>query len=309
MWAKRWGYNIVSFDPRGVKWTKPLLNCAPSNEPSKRRREVRTLGDLSEEWNTSLQSNTACSEFNADTDAKYAGTSAVVQDMMHFTELQAAARGKDPKTAQINYYGVSYGTLVGQTLVALYPDRLRRVLLDGNVYGTAHYQGWEPSGLDDFAHGIWLFTKLCFEAGEDYCPLAADATSIEEVYARFDAAVERLKVETIEYEEEQWNSVTFLGKIQSCMYGPRSSDPLKSFTAFSTYTLHALNATSVEVDPSKLLRRDGPAETSQQALAIITAIDIAGRYPFTEYEQWKAAADQLERTAPYGAQGYATSNG
>jgi pimeloyl-ACP methyl ester carboxylesterase len=80
--------------------------------------------------------------------------------MVHFTELQAAARGKDPKSVKINYYGVSYGTLLGQTLVALYPDRIQRILLDGNVYGVAHYQGWEPSGIDDFAHGIWLLLSF-----------------------------------------------------------------------------------------------------------------------------------------------------
>ena len=155
-----------------MSWTKPTIACSYGNDTTLRRRKVDALGSLTEAWNTSLEQNHTCSVANEHTDAKYVGTSAVVQDMMHFTKLQAAARGKDPEKALINYYGVSYGTLIGQTLVAMYPDRIRRVLLDGNVYGVAHYQGWEPSGIDDLAHGIWLFAKLCYEAGEYWCVLA-----------------------------------------------------------------------------------------------------------------------------------------
>lgn len=93
------------------------------------------------------------------------------------------------------------------------------------------------------------------------------------------------------------------------MYAPLSGDPTKTFAAFSEFTMHALNETTAEKARLKLLRRDNPADISNQALEIITAVDIAGRYPFTEYDQWKAAADQLEKTAPYGAEGYATTNG
>ena len=34
---------------------------------------------------------------------------------------------------QINYYGFSYGTYLGQVYATLYPDRVRRMVLDGNV--------------------------------------------------------------------------------------------------------------------------------------------------------------------------------
>jgi pimeloyl-ACP methyl ester carboxylesterase len=307
-YAKAWGYNPVGFDPRGVGWTKPTIACKYGGDNSttlRRRGKLDALGNMTEVWNTSLQTNHACTVANDHTDAKYVGTSAVVQDLMHFTELQASAKGRQPSKALINFYGISYGTLIGQTLVALYPDRIRRVLLDGNVYGVAHYQGWEPSGLDDLAHGIWLFSKLCYEAGEDWCVLAHGANSIDEVHARFDTAVEKLRLSPeIDASGTSLDDTAFLSLIQSFMYSP--SSVVEGFATLANATLHVLERNSTS---AKLFKRDDHPKTSADALAIITAVDIAGRYPWSTYEEWKAATEKLETTAPYGAKGYASSNG
>lgn len=136
VWAKRWGYNFVTFDPRGVGETGPEFVCLlPTNITAPPySRTNGELGNLTEIWNYNLDLYETCSEVNAHTNARYIGTSAVVQDLIHFTELQAAVRGKDPKMALINYFGVSYGTIIGQTLAAMYPERLRLVLLNGNVH-------------------------------------------------------------------------------------------------------------------------------------------------------------------------------
>ena len=136
VWAKRWGYSFVTFDPRGVGETGPEFVCRlPTNSTaSSSSRTNGEIGDLTEIWNYNLDLYETCSEANAYTNVRYIGTSAVVQDLTHFTELQAAARGKDPKLAFINYFGISYGTVIGQTLAAMYPERLRLVLLNGNVH-------------------------------------------------------------------------------------------------------------------------------------------------------------------------------
>lgn len=255
-------------------------------------------------WDKALKENTACTKANQNTDAKYVGTSAVVQDMVHFTEVSAAMKGKDPSKALINYYGVSYGTLVGQTLVAMYPDRLRRVLLDGNVYGVAHYQGWEPSGIDDLAHGIWLYSQLCYQAGPKWCPLAQDTKSGEEVQERIDLVVATLKANPIKHGELTIDDTTYLGQVQQMLYGPRNEE--SGFATISKLTIDTANGTASLM---QRVKRDEPTNTADPALGIITAVDIAGRYPWSTYEQWKAAAESLAITAPYGAKGYAGSNG
>ncbi|KAF2819254.1 hypothetical protein CC86DRAFT_362654 [Ophiobolus disseminans] len=300
--AKRWGYNPVSFDPRGVKWTAPNVACSYNKSSTLEKRQIHPLGDLKKDWNEILEKNHACSLENKNTNAKYVGTYAIVQDMMHFTELQAAARGKDPKTALINYYGVSYGTLVGQTLVAAYPDRIKRVLLDANVYGVAHYQGWEPSGNDDIAHFIFLFSKLCFEAGDDWCVLAAGANSTEEVHARFDRALEILRLTPLKLDGKPFDDNAFLQELSGSMYNPR-----RGFRTIANLTASVLirNASGAKVSRRDIVE----PKTSDTALDIITSVDIAGRYPWKTYAQWKEAADKLASTLPYGAYGYATGLG
>jgi hypothetical protein len=92
------------------------------------------------------------------------------------------------------------------------------------------------------------------------------------------------------------------------MYRP--DDETGGFRTLANSTMALWNALHNGPTASvRFTKRDEPTDTSQDRLTLITSIDIAGRYPFTEYEQWKAAAERLESTAPYGAENYATSNG
>jgi pimeloyl-ACP methyl ester carboxylesterase len=301
IFAKRWNFNPVSFDPRGVGLSGPKVACTTTNSTSLRRRELNALGDLTEVWNETLELSIACAAAMKRTNARYIGTSAVVQDMMHFTGLQATARNKNAKTALINYYGVSYGTVITQTLVTMYPGRVNRILLDANVYSVAHYQGWEPNRIDDFVHAVFTFSKLCFQAGPRWCVLATGANSPQQVQARFDAALEQLRLHPEKAPDgSTFSDSTFLAVVSKSMYSPR-----RDYAGWANATARIL-ATS----PSTLSKRDTPeAAQGDDGLYVITAVDIAGRYPFKTYEQWKTAAEKLAQTAPYFAYNYATTNG
>lgn len=314
-YAQRWNMNIVTFNPRGVSNSGPNVSCEYGNSTQLEKLWDRSLNTLQERWDFNLEFNKICSDNNKDTDAKYVSTTAVVQDMMHFVELQANLRGRDPKTAQINYYGISYGTVLGQTLVALYPDRIRRVLIDGNVYGVAHYQGWEPSGIDDLSHGISMFSQLCFEAGPEWCALAEGMKSIEEVHARFDAVIEKL--ESTPIQESGGNTMdayTFMDNVQQWLYDPSSKTKgymmiVNETLAIENDDLEALFKRSSNDKRSwKNQRSDSPTKETY-ILNIITATDIAGRFPWKTYESWKAATMRLMSTSKYGAIEYAAGNG
>jgi pimeloyl-ACP methyl ester carboxylesterase len=316
-YSKKWNMNIVGFDPRAVSFSGPKIRCSydSGNSTIPQSQNSNSSNSLQSSWDTNLAKNKACSDANKDTDAKYIGTLAVVQDMMHFVELQAALRGKDPKTAQINYYGVSYGTLIGQTLTAAYPDRLRRVLLDGNVYGVAHYQGWEPSGIDDFGPGIFMFSKLCFEAGAEWCKLAEGMSSIEEVQARFDAVIAKLNGSPMEAQGQTMDGNKFVQAIGGMMYQSKSEG---GFRAMVNATLAAESGDTKyfeSLSKRTVLTRASvgnvgdPTYVKTDVLTMITAVDIAGRYPWKTYEDWKAATMRLVATAQYNAIGYSTLNG
>lgn len=60
------------------------------------------------------------------------GTAFVARDMMRVVD----ALGED---GMLRYWGVSYGTVLGATLAAMFPNRVDRVVLDGVVNPFEYY--------------------------------------------------------------------------------------------------------------------------------------------------------------------------
>lgn len=50
----------------------------------------------------------------------------------------AQATGED---GLIRYWGFSYGTLLGATVANIFPEKIHRVILDGNINPTDYYYG------------------------------------------------------------------------------------------------------------------------------------------------------------------------
>ncbi|HVZ35323.1 MAG TPA: alpha/beta fold hydrolase, partial [Polyangiaceae bacterium] len=120
-------FDIIGFDPRGVGGTEKSIDC---------QVDPRRLGLTAQPFTTPQNLDiaawaerargyvSACLERNADI-ARYVSTANVARDM----DLLRAALGED----QISYLGVSYGTFLGATYAALFPDRYRALVLDGAV--------------------------------------------------------------------------------------------------------------------------------------------------------------------------------
>lgn len=62
-------------------------------------------------------------------------TVVVARDMLSIVDAFAATeRGKTTKDSSLlNYWGISYGTFIGETFASMYPDRVGRVVLDGTI--------------------------------------------------------------------------------------------------------------------------------------------------------------------------------
>ncbi|KAF2500930.1 proteinase [Lophium mytilinum] len=71
---------------------------------------------------------------------------------------------------KLQYWGFSYGTLLGATFAAMYPDKVHRVVLDGVVDADSYYYGYWDSNLWDSDEIYTKFFEYCFEAGPDLCP-------------------------------------------------------------------------------------------------------------------------------------------
>lgn len=61
------------------------------------------------------------------------GTAFVARDMMQIVDALK-------EDGLLRYWGVSYGTVLGATAVAMFPDRMDKVILDGVVNAEEYYE-------------------------------------------------------------------------------------------------------------------------------------------------------------------------
>ncbi|KAG4417337.1 hypothetical protein IFR04_009552 [Cadophora malorum] len=114
-------------------------------------------------------------------------------------ELQSREdEAADPPTASLDtkgklvYWGFSYGTLLGATFAAMFPDRVGRVILDG-VVDADHYVSpvWRGS-IQDADKISTSFSYYCHKA-EGGCALYRSGDVVSDIEDRFQAVIERIK--------------------------------------------------------------------------------------------------------------------
>ncbi|WP_431902354.1 alpha/beta hydrolase [Amycolatopsis thermoflava] len=117
-------YDWIGFDPRGVGASRPALSCEPEHFAYNRPAYVPSTPDLERNWLQRSRDYAAACEKNGPL-LRHLRTTDVAQDLDSLREALGAE--------QINYYGFSYGTYLGQVYATMYPQRVRRMVLDSNV--------------------------------------------------------------------------------------------------------------------------------------------------------------------------------
>ena len=117
--------DLIAFEQRGPRYSEPFLFCDEAFEEGLGTLE-RRLSD-EEDARLTLDAYKACR-------ARFEG------DGINLAAYNSFENAADVATLaevlgyeQINFYGVSYGTMLGQHLMRLRPDLLRSVVLDGVV--------------------------------------------------------------------------------------------------------------------------------------------------------------------------------
>ncbi|RNJ55340.1 hypothetical protein D7B24_008771 [Verticillium nonalfalfae] len=92
----------------------------------------------------------------------------------------------------LRYWGFSYGTIIGGVFAAMYPDRVERLVSDGNV----DYEEWFNTKHLNFVHDtekvVEAFYDSCHQAGPAKCAFYEDTPQgIKERLDRLFAAVKR----------------------------------------------------------------------------------------------------------------------
>jgi pimeloyl-ACP methyl ester carboxylesterase len=130
-------YDWVGFDPRGVGSSQPSLSCDPDFDGYNRPFYVPITPGIERAWLNRSK--------NYAKDCKRAGGKL----LEHLTTIEVAKDMDSIRKAlgseQINYYGFSYGTYLGQVYGTMFPERMRRVIFDGVVDPT---RVWYKSNID-----------------------------------------------------------------------------------------------------------------------------------------------------------------
>ncbi|GIM93866.1 alpha/beta hydrolase [Paractinoplanes toevensis] len=130
-------YDWIGFDPRGVGASKPSLSCDSDYAGYNRPEYVPTTTEIEKTWLERAEKYAAdCAKAGGKL-LDHLKTQDTVRDMESIRLVLGAT--------QINFYGFSYGTYLGQVYATMFPSRVRRMVLDGNVNPA---RVWYDSNLD-----------------------------------------------------------------------------------------------------------------------------------------------------------------
>ncbi|KAI7769382.1 hypothetical protein LZL87_014090 [Fusarium oxysporum] len=193
-------YDVIGFDTRGTGRTIPFF-CNKTGEGANATdkselhpRDFNTLPQLdlwdqlkTEAWETSGTLAEVCFEASQDT-GRFIGTPFVARDMISIVD----ALGQGPK---LNYWGVSYGTILGQVAASMFPERIGRMILDSNLSADDYATTMWMSSLRDSERALANLFEDCVKVGSKMCSLAdyhGKNTTGESLLRTFDEKFESL---------------------------------------------------------------------------------------------------------------------
>ena len=193
-WVPHTTFDLVSFDPRGVGSSRPLIHCRTDAEIDTDRAHpdrTRTAGEVAAaraQLKTDAQHCLTRTQPPAGVSSveflQHLGTREVVQDI---DVLRSVLGDK-----KLTYLGFSYGTRLGEAYAEAYPERVRAMVLDGAVDPADSYPDFSVAQSVAGQQAFVDFAAFC--AHYDDCPLAADGRRATE---QFRAQVTKLNADPV----------------------------------------------------------------------------------------------------------------
>ncbi|CAH0055736.1 unnamed protein product [Clonostachys solani] len=159
-------HHIVSFDTRGLNSSWPQVKCFRREKDQKKNlglwyKYIKRKEDVHVICEKARKFVKAC-EVNMGQHGKYINSPQIAADM------EAIRKGLGQDT--LNFWGLSYGGVLGYTYSVLFPDRVGRVILDGSLspntwFGRRDFNELDPKVRDYFAS----FIKSC-HSNRATCP-------------------------------------------------------------------------------------------------------------------------------------------
>lgn len=159
----RSNYDLVGFDPRGVKRSAPVT-CLTDKERDEARAKIYTP-----------ETDAGLATLLADNKAVAAKCAAGTGPVLAHIDTVSSAKDLDILRAvlndsKLNYMGFSYGTFLGSTYASLFPDNVGRMVLDGALDPSLSAEELTSGQAKAFDKALHAYVAHCL--GENGCPLS-----------------------------------------------------------------------------------------------------------------------------------------
>ncbi|KAF8956647.1 alpha/beta-hydrolase [Flammula alnicola] len=168
-------FDVLSFDPRGVANSTPAISFfltdaeraafdfGPNSEDA-----TATPDALPRQWaNFQVLGHLAQDRDNGS--LAHVTTDNVARDMLRIVE----AHGE----TQLKYWGTSYGSVLGATFAAMFPDKVERLIIDGVLDMEGYYNTDWANEVLDTDKVLQGFFDGCFQAGPSACAFYANSSA------------------------------------------------------------------------------------------------------------------------------------
>ncbi|KAK4462932.1 Alpha/Beta hydrolase protein [Cladorrhinum samala] len=190
-------HDLVAFDPRGVGSSVPRIECW-KHAQERAAWELQDIGAVDShpgviyDAYARAQLVSRVCETNEDLGGEegilaHSSTAYHARDMLEILEQMGEQR--------LKYWGFSYGTVLGGTFAAMYPDKVERMVNDGNVDYQEWYTGEYFNFLRDTDKVMQSFYRFCHLAGPLRCAFYAPTPLLIE--SRLDSLLEAIRLSPV----------------------------------------------------------------------------------------------------------------
>ena len=296
-------FDVIGVDPRGVGRSNPIdcFKTAAEQDAFWTGVPAFPVGAAEEQaWTAKYTEYTSLCKQNAGAIASHMSTANFVRDL---DLLRQAVHDTG-----FTYTGYSYGTYVGETYAAMFPLRVRAIVIDGVLDPTKWATGPVPVGKsvpfstrlhsDEGAYStLNAFLRLCASAGSTRCSLAAGGSPA----TKFSTLSARLLASPLQLTGSDGEpvTVTYADVISIVLSALYSSDYYSDLADLlqDLYTASAPVQTAAEL--TRLQARlgigyaDPPADSGFEGVACTDTLNP------TDPGAWPVAARRADSWFPY----------